>query len=134
MLWPTTTTRSAPASARTASTGAGEFSMLNLPFTGAALLPCPGKSSVITRYFALKAGTCALHDDSSQVQPCTKITACEPFPVDVQCTFAPSTFAADAARANAQRAERYQEQGSDLARRILRAWLRVIENSSRSPR
>ena len=101
MLWPTTTTRSTPASARTASTARAKFSMLNLPFAGAALLPCPGRSSVITRYFALKAGTCALHDDSSQVQPCTKITACEPLPVDVQCTLAPSTLAADAARANA---------------------------------
>src|SRR5262245_30127196 len=95
MLWPMSTTRSALASARTDSTARANKSMENLPSCGDALLPWPGKSSVMTRYFFANAGTCAVHEELSHVQPCTKTSVAEPVPTVDEWMARPSTDAED---------------------------------------
>ena len=102
MLWPTRTILSVPASARTASTARANRSIENLPSFGEPLWPCPGRSSVSTRYFLARAGTCAAHDEESHVQPWTSTSVVLPLPADDEWIFKPSTVAADAVVANAR--------------------------------
>src|SRR5262245_28698767 len=99
MLWPTSTTRSAPASARTASTARANTSIDSLPSFGESLRPCPGKSIVMTRWSFENAGTCEAQDELSHVQPCTN-TIAGPEPTDDELIFMPSSVAADAGSAN----------------------------------
>ncbi len=72
--------------------------MENLPSFGDALWPCPGKSSVMTRYSFANAGTCAVQDELSQVQPCTN-TIVGPAPTDEEWIDSPSTEAAESGAA-----------------------------------
>src|SRR5579863_7753896 len=95
MLCPISTTRFAPASARTASMARAKRSMENLPSGGESLPPCPGRSSVTTRYCFDSTGTCSVQVVSSQVQPCTKITVLGPLPVTEVWILRPSTVAAE---------------------------------------
>jgi hypothetical protein len=88
------TMRSDPASARTASTARANKSIENLPSFGDALLPWPGRSIVITRYFFANAGICADHDELSHVHPCTKTSVAEPVPLVDEWIARPSTDAA----------------------------------------
>src|SRR5262249_27243435 len=48
----------------------------------------------MTRYFLERTGTCSLHDVSSQVHPCTRMTVLVPWPVEVEWIWAPSIVAA----------------------------------------
>src|SRR5688572_27976232 len=82
-----------PASLRTASTARANSPIENCPSLGDSLLPCPGRSKVMTRYRSLIAGTWYCQDVESQVQPWTKITASGPFPAEVQWMSMPSTEA-----------------------------------------
>src|SRR3984885_8789085 len=95
MLWPTSTTRSALESFRTASTARANKSIDNLPSLGDPLCPWPGKSSVMTRYSLDSSGTCAFQVVSSHVQPCTRITVLGPFPFADEWILMPSTEAAE---------------------------------------
>src|SRR5579863_3283074 len=97
MLWPTTTTRSALESLRTASTARANNSMDSLASLGDPLWPWPGRSSVITRYSLDSSGTCEIQVVSSQVQPCTRMTVFGPFPAVDEWILRPSTLAAERA-------------------------------------
>src|SRR5688500_12730360 len=106
MLWPTSTILSVPASARTASTARAKRSIENLPSLGAPLWPCPGRSSVSTRYFLASAGTCDAHDEESHVQPWTSTSVVLPLPADAEWILRPSTVAADPVEAKSTSAAR----------------------------
>ena len=75
--------RCAFASARTASTARANRSIENFASFGEPLLPCPGKSSVMTRYRFENAATWSAQDELSHVQPCTN-TSVGPLPDDAE--------------------------------------------------